>query len=176
MLETEVKILGINKLELEEKVKSLGFKKVFEGELIAIYYDFEDDRLSNDRSVLRLRKEGEKSKFTLKLKKSHQKASVNKEYEIEVSSFEEMKSILEILGFKNIKSFRKTRESYKLNNVRIEFDKYHDENEHIPDFIELESDNYDDLKLALTQLNFNENQTVKMDAFELIDYYNSKGN
>jgi adenylate cyclase, class 2 len=174
MLETEVKVLEINKEEVEKQVIKLGAKKVFEGELYAIYYDSEDGKLSKNKNVIRLRKEGEKTKFTLKVKQNHDKASVNEEHEIEVSDFEKMKTIFEFLGFKNIRNFRKTRESYKLGNVRFEFDKYHDDNEHIPWFIELESDNYNDIKLILEKLNIPEVQTVKMDAFELIDYYQSR--
>jgi len=174
MLETEIKILEIDKSKLEKQVMELGATKIFEGELVAIYYDLDDNRLSKQKNVLRLRKEGDKSKLTLKINRAHKNASVNEEHEIEVSDYAEMKSILEFVGFKNIRHFRKTRESYKWGNVRIEFDKYHDDNEHIPWFMELESDNYTDLKNLLVKLQIAESETVKMDAFELTDYYQLK--
>ena len=171
MIETEVKILEINKEKIENQLTLLKAKKFFEGELLAIYYDFKDKSLSKQRNVLRLRKEGNHSKLTLKLFQHHEKASVNKEFEVDVSDFDIMKSLLENMGMENIKRFTKTRISYQLGDVRIEIDKYHDDNEHIPWFIELESDNYASLKKVISKLGYTDDDCVKLDAFELIDYY-----
>ena len=51
MLETEIKVLAIDKKKVENQLTKLGAKKVFEGELYAIYYDFEDNKLSNEKKI-----------------------------------------------------------------------------------------------------------------------------
>ena len=52
MEEHEVKILEVNRKEVEKKLIKLGAKKIFDGNLQTIFFDF------NDKSILKNKKEG----------------------------------------------------------------------------------------------------------------------
>ena len=58
MQEIEVKILGAKHQELEEKLFSLGAKKVFDGELYAVLFENKDSNIEQKKETFRLRKEG----------------------------------------------------------------------------------------------------------------------
>jgi len=64
--EIEVKVLEINRLEVEKRLSVLGANKVFDGKIHALYYDLPDRRLRTDGLTLRLRMEGAKAVLTLK--------------------------------------------------------------------------------------------------------------
>lgn len=145
MQEIEVKILGAKHKELEEKLFSLGAKKIFDGELYAEFFD-NGFNIRDAKECFRLRKEGEKVVITHKKKSDRSSgAKVREETEIIVSDFDKAKELILALGFKVFETLRKRRVSYKKGNIKFEFDKYQDQYSHVPEFMEIEGDNEEDI-------------------------------
>ena len=87
MKEIEVKILDIDRKEVEKKLVSLGARKIFDGILEARYYDFQDYHLKKSGVSLRLRKENKRVVLTLKKKVPDANLKVRDEYEIEMLDY-----------------------------------------------------------------------------------------
>jgi adenylate cyclase class IV len=66
MKEIEVKVLNVDKQEIEERLSELGAKQIFDGEIKTCFFDFKDCSIVKAKNVLRLRKEGMKSVLTFK--------------------------------------------------------------------------------------------------------------
>ncbi len=138
MHEIEIKTINIDQQALVKKLLSLGAKKSFEGEIRAVSFDFPDNSIRSAARTLRVRTKGNKTYLTLKNPIDNKEIKIREELEIEVSDFAVMKTILESLNLKQWREIRKTRVSYKLKDVLFEFDKYHDDFEYIPEFMEIE--------------------------------------
>ena len=98
MKELEVKILEVNRKKIEEILANLGAKKVFEGSIQTLFFDFEDGRIVKARDVLRLRKEPNNIELTYKKVHYTESLKAAEEYSVEISDMEEMKKILDELG------------------------------------------------------------------------------
>ncbi|MBI5066170.1 CYTH domain-containing protein [Candidatus Woesearchaeota archaeon] len=171
MREIEVKILEVNRKDVEAKLLKLGAKKVFEGELNAVMFDFEDEKIKNARDLLRLRKDGKKVILTYKKFVNVSDVKDFKEIEVEVSDFSKMKEILEELGLAVVESTRKTRISYQLEGVHFDFDKYLDENIAIPEFLEIEAEDNIVLHKYVNLLGFERKDCKPLTFFEVREYY-----
>ena len=146
MLETEVKFLEIDKRKVEERLRKLGAKRVFEGEIFSENFDFPDRRISKFGNVLRLRhkREGreEYGELTIKAGLSKKRAKVADETEFIVKDYGRTRKALLSLGLKPVVSVRKRRLSYALGEAHFEFDTISG----IPTFLEVESDSIRKLK------------------------------
>jgi len=171
MTEIEVKILEINREEVEKKLLELGAKKTFEGELYALMFDFEGDPLIREKKTLRLRKEGEKVVFTYKDQTSDTEAKISHEVEVEVSDFEKMKEILEALGLKVVIKNRKTRTIYELNGTHFALDKYKDEWDSIPEFLEIEAEDIATIDKYASELGFSKGDYKTWNMKGLVEHY-----
>jgi len=172
MEEIEVKILDIDREKVVSKLLSLGAKKIFEGELYAIFYDKNDGSVREEKNTLRLRKEGdEKVVVTYKKFVEHDKVKVRKEYEVEVSEFEMMKEILKQLDFVQWLEMRKNRISYKLGNVKFEFDKHIDQYSYVPEFMEIEAENVEDIYKYVELLGFTKEDCKPWTILDLAEHY-----
>lgn len=171
MHEIEVKILEVNRKEVEAKLVQFGAKKVFEGELNAVMFDFEDERIKNAKDLLRLRKDGKKVILTYKRFTGISDVKDLKEIEVELSDFSKMKEILEELGLAVVESTRKTRISYQLEGVHFDFDKYLDENISIPELLEIEAEDNIVLHKYINLLGFERKDCKPWNFFEVRDYY-----
>lgn len=174
MEEIEVKILDVNRAEVKKKLIELGAEKVFDGELSASYFDFPDMSIRKSKGLLRLRTEGEKIILNFKERISDEKVKIRKEHEVEVSSFETTKTILEKLGFPQWLEFKKRRISYKLGTVKIEFDKYLDAYDFIPEFLEIEATNEEDIFKYAKILGFKEEDCSTKGFLAIADFYKKK--
>ena len=172
--EIEIKVLGIDRSNLEEKLVSLGAEKVFDDEIHALYYDFPDNAIKRKGCTLRLRREGEKSVFTLKKDLENREAKIREEYEIEVSDFTVMKHLLETLGMNVWLEMRKHRTSYKLKGVRFEIDAYHDEYSYVPQYLEIEGHDIETIYEYAELLGFNKNDCRPWDILQVAAYYLKK--
>lgn len=128
MKEIEVKILNINKKEIETKLKKLGAKKTFDDKVFTIAYCFPNEDAKNLDRFVRLRKLGKDIMLTVKVRLPSKKVKVRDEFEVKVSDFKTAKEILNALGLKEFKRNTKHRTSYSLNNVHFELDNYTGEN------------------------------------------------
>ena len=124
MKEIEVKILEVNRRFVEKSLFELGAKKIFDAEVLTLFFDFEDGRIINQKDVLRLRKNQEEIEITYKKVHTTQNAKTAEEFSVQVSSMEIMRKILEKLGLNVIDKMQKHRISYALNDARFDFDCY----------------------------------------------------
>ncbi|MFA5382018.1 MAG: class IV adenylate cyclase [Candidatus Micrarchaeia archaeon] len=125
MDEVEIKILNINVKEIEKKLIKLGAKKIGKNLVQIEFFDFPDEKISKNKSILRLRKYGKTIELTHKTKRKNQgKFKVREETEINIDNFENAEKILKKLGLKCINKSEKYRTSYKYENLKIEIDQH----------------------------------------------------
>lgn len=173
MKEIEVKILETSHKDLESKLLELGAKKVSDQELNAIFFDNKTGDIEGNNQTLRLRKEGDVSFLThkRKIKGASEDLKIREETEIEVSSFEDTKKILEILGYNEFKSITKRRISYKLDDIKFEFDIHKGAHSHIPEFLELEAENIDIIHKYVELLGLKKEDCKPWSVNELVKHY-----
>lgn len=174
MREIEIKILDIDRKKTEEKLVSLGAKKVFDGEIYAIYYDSADNSIRKSGGMLRLRKEGGKAVITFKKDIVDTEAKIREEKETVVSDFDTMRTILESAGFSAWLEMKKDRTTYELEGIHFELDKYHDKYEYIPEFLEIEGADIKTVYKSAALLGFRKEDCRPWDAIEVADYYSGR--
>jgi adenylate cyclase class 2 len=171
MKEIEVKILDIDCSQIKEKLLSLGAKKIFEGVLEAIHYT--NNQLKKTNNKLRVRKEGEKTILCLKEPLSFENAKIVDEFEIEVEDIEKTHQILEKLGYTTKRRSSKMRISYLLDGTHYDFDKYYEDFDYIPEFLEIESSSYEEILKCAKRLGLEESQLTSLSTSDLIKKYNN---
>jgi len=191
MEEREVKILGIDKDSVEQRLVSMGAEKTFDAEIDAFYYDFPDMLLERRGAVLRLRLESSTPVITYKssigsacnvsrdiedcVKKyfsgSKGKIKVVNELETPLENFDAMRKILEGIGMVCWFKMRKRRISYALGEAHFELDKYLEEYDFVPWFLEIECSNSEALFLYAEQLGFKREDCRPWSFPEVVEYY-----
>lgn len=169
MKEIEVKILEINPEEIKKKLLDLGAKRIGENKFAATIFDFEDGRIRKRGELLRLRKIGDKVELTYKSKEYKESDfKTAEEFETTVTDFNDMLKIFEKLGLKQTMYYEKIRESFKLNNAKIEIDTY----PKIPTFIEIEAPTEEEVEKTVKILGFDMKNTTKKVLPEVAKLYN----
>ncbi len=171
MKEIEVKIMEVSHKDLEPKLISLGAEKIFDDELYAIFFDTEDSKIRNSNETFRLRKEGSKAFMTHKKKIPSESVKIREETEIEVSDFDNARKLIISLGFKEFASIRKRRVSYKLADIRFEFDTFLDEYDFVPEFLEIEVEDINEIYKYVELLGFSKEDCKPWSDKEVIEYY-----
>jgi len=174
MHEVEIKILDVDREKVIDKLLKLGAKKIFDDIIYAVKYDTPDKKLEKDNKMLRLRMEGKKAVLTFKKNISKGKAKTAEEFETEVPDLEEMSKILEGIGFAKLATFKKRRISYKIKDIRFEFEKYFDDYEKIPEFLEIEAEDVETLFKYVKLLGFKESDAHAWTIIDVMKYYESK--
>ena len=172
MQEIEVKILEINTDETIKKLVTLGAKKIFEGPIYAVSYDFEDNKLTKDQSFVRLRKKGNKNFLTFKKKISQEKAKIMDETETEVGDFKETNKILLNLGLKPANDYKKNRITYQIANILFEFDSYEDLA--VPTYLEIEAPDIETIDKYIELLKLNKENVKTWNGKQVLDHYGLK--
>lgn len=167
MKEIEVKILEIDKLKIESKLKKLGAKKVFSGKLVSYFFD-RNNTLKDKNILLRLRVYDNECLLTAKKIISKKDIKDADEFEVNVSNFKEARKLLELLGFKLIRKLEKNRVSYVLNNVKFEFDK---PKEKVPCFLEIEAKDKKTLEKYVKLLGYRMSQTNTFTYSDVLQHY-----
>ncbi len=173
MREKEVKVLNIDKHDIENKLKSIGAILIKDEEQINIRFDSEDSILKkNLNGYLRIRitknlLNGEtKNTMTFKKSISRDKLRVNEEIETEISNVEETTKILEILGYKKKRPGFKHRKSFLYDNIMFEIDTWDKETYPKP-YLEIEMSSEEDLEKAIKLLNLDRTQITSKSIAEL---------
>jgi len=174
MQEIEVKILEINREKIEQTLKGLGAKKVFDGDIQTFFFDFKDGRIDKAKDVLRLKTEQDKSEVTYKKVHETQTAKKAQEFTVEVSNLEMMKKILENLGLTITESMQKHRVSYTLVHTRFDMDRYFGSYDYIPEFMEIEAENIGLIHKYAELLGFKAKDCLPWSTNELIQHYSIK--
>ncbi len=176
MEEIEVKVLGIDRKRVEEKLLALGAKKVFDGEVYGIFYDYSDGSVRKAKDTMRLRKVGDRAYLTYKKFVENDRAKIRSEYETEVSDYEEARKILKSLGLAEWMSMRKRRTSYELLGTHFELDKHVDQYSYVPEFLEIEAKDLDTLYKYVKALGYEKAECRPWTIVELAQYYSKKQN
>lgn len=171
MKEIEAKILNIDRKQIENKLLSLGAKKVFDGEVHALFFDFDNNGLKKKKRIIRLRKEGNKAVLTTKEGISKEGAKISEEHEVEVSDFETAKKMLETLGLSAWLDMTKRRTTYSLDGVHFEIDNYTGEYDHIPEFLEIEAKDKKTIYKYAKILGFSQDDCKPWTAKDLMKYF-----
>ncbi|MGD0450341.1 MAG: class IV adenylate cyclase [Candidatus Bathyarchaeia archaeon] len=174
MKEIEVKILDIDRKEVEERLTSLGAKKILDSDIQTIFFDFQDGKIIKAKDVLRLRREDNKVELTYKKVHTTQTAKEAEEYSVDVSNIEEMRKILENLGLHETENMLKHRISYKLDNARFDMDHYLEAYSFIPEFMEIEAENTELIDHYAELLGFKPKDCLPWSTYDIIQYYSSK--
>jgi len=167
MKEIEIKILDVNKAELEKKLLGLGAKLVGKYELESIVFDTPNKDLNSKKELLRLRKKNAISTLTHKSSVKEDKTRTCEETEVEVGDFEKTKALLIGLGFICSSTKPKKRTTYKLNNSLIEIDEYKE----IPTFFEVESPNEKELEEIVKLLGYSMKDTKTWTGWKVFNHY-----
>jgi predicted adenylyl cyclase CyaB len=171
MKEVEVKILEVNRRNIEAKLGGMGAKRIFDGVVQTLFFDFEDGRIVKERNLLRLREEEDKAELTFKKVQVTAAVKVADEYSVEVSSLEATRRILENLGLLVTEIMRKRRVSYVLDDARFDFDLYLGDCAYIPEFMEIEAKNEEMVHRYAELLGFNAKDCLPWSTNDLIRYY-----
>jgi adenylate cyclase class 2 len=169
--EIEVKILEVNREKIEQTLKTLGAKKVFDGIIRTVFFDYVDGRIAAAKNVLRLRSKGGKTELTFKKVFSSTDVKTAEEYSMEVSSSEMACKILQNLGLAAIESMDKHRISYKLADANFDFDRYLGDYSYIPEFLEIEADNIEKIHSYAKQIGYKPQDCKPWSTSDLVNQY-----
>ena len=166
--ELEVKVLNIDKVEMEKELIDKG-AHLISREFQKNYMIDSDDRSirKNKGSYLRLREtldlEKGKTKFTFTLKQNiaNELMRENIEVNTQIENKESLLYILNVLGYKVIQEGHKERTSYQYEGIRFDIDTW-DEKTYPYTYMEIEVKVEEDLNKAINLLNIDkENITTK---------------
>ena len=174
MKEIEVKILEVDRPQLEAKLIDLGASKHFDDRMEALFFDYPDGRITATGELCRIRREGKQVQLTYKQPISQAEAKIMKELELTVSNQDTMMAILTALGMKVINQTIKHRTEYILNDVSIVFDKYAGALAHIPEFIEVEAPNLARMEETIELIGFKLKDAQSWHTYDLVKHYENK--
>ncbi|MFA5729794.1 MAG: CYTH domain-containing protein [Candidatus Paceibacterota bacterium] len=180
MEEIEVKFLNIDPVLMENKLKAIGAKKIFEKLYKRRTFDYPDLRLHKKGAWIRLRDEGEKVTLTYKerigVKTFDGKTNDDsmEEVEIIVNDFVKTAELLNRMGF--IEKFyeENKRIRYQLKDIEFDIDFW----PQLDPYLEIEAPSWEkiDEGIKLLGLNpedkkiFSTNQVYKLKGIDELDY------
>jgi adenylate cyclase class 2 len=172
MKEVEVKIIEVDRQEVEAKLRALGATKTLDEDEETFFFDFPDNSISKAKNLLRLRRIGDKTVLTFKKFVEDPSTKVRVETEVSVSEFDTARSILQSLGLTPTLHMKKHRTSYSLaSGIEVDIDKYTGRYSHIPTLLEIEGPNAATIREQAKLLGFEPQQCKSWTTFDLIDYY-----
>jgi adenylate cyclase class 2 len=173
MKEREVKVLNIDKDEIERKLINVGAKLIKDENQVNYRFDTEDGflkRTQNGYLRIRVTKDllsGEtKSTLTFKQSLKRNALRVNEETETEISDWESAAKIIELLGYKQKRPGYKHRRSYVYENITFEIDTWDKETYSKP-YLEIEMSSEEDLEKAIKLLDLDRSQVTTKPIDEL---------
>ena len=168
MKEIEARILEVDVSEMRRRLKQIGAKKVFDGKVHTIIFDFSSESLKRKGQMLRLRTFGKQAVLCYKGKpNASKKFKLKEEIEVSVDNFKDTALILKRLGFKKMWSYTKRRESYKLGKATVEIDKY----PKIPALIEIEAPTGKEVVALVKKLGYEMKDTTNANFPEILKLY-----
>ena len=157
MYEVEVKAVLRDKNAVMQKLQDLGCK--FSKELHQIDYVFIPGNLDFPpplgTAVLRVRKQNDKSIFTLKISQASNQDSLEKE--LEISDGDKMIEVIKLLGYKPVPTAEKRRIKTNFKDMEIVLDRV----EQLGEFIEVEK--------IVTHENHEDRKKVQEKLFDFLD-------
>ena len=169
MQEKEVKFLEIDPEDIIEKLEKLGAQKVFEGDIVAVYFD-NRKKLAKRGITLRLRKKGEQVELATKERSKNKRVKICDEDEVIVNDFEAMRHILEKLGYAQYRQITKHRISYLLKSVHFEIDHLSP----FPHWLEIEAPRISLIHTYAQKLGLQMKDSKSWSTQDVIEYYKKK--
>ncbi|MFA5522870.1 MAG: class IV adenylate cyclase [Tissierellales bacterium] len=173
--EIEVKVLGIDKKDIEERLVKLGAKLLSKEFQVNTLYDSEDrivEKLGDGYLRIRESKDLITGKveifFTLKKNVSSHVARENLEIETMVTDKKSLNSILEHLNLKVIHEGTKERISYLYENMRFDIDTWDKSTYPFP-YMEIEVTKKEDIKRASELIGLDDSNITTKSLRELRD-------
>ncbi len=155
-IEYEVRVLEINKEEIQDRLKKLN--AVLKEDVLQKRYVY-DFKPVNPSKWIRLRTNGEKTTLTIKNVESS-KIDGTKELEIEVSDFDTANEILGELGYTPRGIQENKRIKYDLNGVEVDIDTW----PKIPTYLEIEGSNEEEVYNTLKLLEIPKEKATSLDV------------
>ena len=156
MEEIEVKFLNIDPDLIENRLKEVGAKKVFERFYKRKAFDYPDLRLDKAGAWIRLRDEGDKITLAFKQRigmaadaKSNDKGM--EEIEVEVDDFEKTANLLLKAGFIEKHYAENKRIRYQLDDIEFDIDFF----PQIEPYLEIEAPSWERINEAISLLKLN---------------------
>lgn len=160
MEEIEVKFLDIKVDKVEEKLKSLSAKKVYDQ--VFEEWIFKKPEWEKFYGRVRVRKQGKKVEMSYK--ETRQRTSKgNLEIEFSVGDAKLAVEFLNKLGIENVRHQQKRRIHYKLNDVFIDIDFW----PKLPPYVEIEGTNLNKIGDIVSKLGFSMKDKCELDAFQI---------
>ena len=167
MKEIEIKILEVDVDDLITRLLDFGARQVFDGQMNVKFYDFTDRRLKKEKKFARLRQVGDEVEFTVKQKISQDQAKIVNEYEVNVSDFAQMHTILTQMGLEVHRHYRKHRTSYIIERVRFELDTI----ENTPTLLEIEAPSIEELYRWVEKLGYPQEKALPWSGSDVLKHY-----
>lgn len=174
MQEIEVKILEVDPNLIEDKLLQMGARKSFEGEMLAMFFDTPGAAIKQKGDVLRLRREGEITVLAYKQRVEQGAAKVMEEIETRVDNLENMRTILCLLGLKEVYVTRKFRSQYDWEDIHVVLDDYQDELADIPVFLEIEAPSLERIQWMVDRLGFQMSDTCNWSTYGVVRHYRQR--
>jgi adenylate cyclase class 2 len=171
MKEIEVKIIDIDPKKIKSKLISMGAKKIFDNNMHVVFFDTKESTFEKTNQTFRLRQEADKVIMTYKRKIPSRDAKLMEELEVDVSNLEDAKRIILALGYKEVGNMNKRRVSYKIGNVKFEFDKFLGKYNKVPEFLEIEAPDKKTLYKAVKTLGFSKEDCKAWTGKDVINHY-----
>lgn len=174
--EIEVKVLEVNKKELENKLKEIGAKKRFSDKKV-IQENYDNKELKKKNAAIRVRQLGKDVFITFKqFKEIRNNIKSCKEIEFQVSSdFKTVQDLFRSLGLEKYHRIEKTRTTYVLGTTTFDIDTI-SKPFRIPTYYEIEVKEYKDLDKILKLLGIPKSKVKPWGTKRLLKYYGSKSN
>ena len=173
MKEKEVKVLNIDKEEIERKLINIGANLIKDENQINYRFDTDDGFLKktyNGYLRIRITKNlinGEvKNTLTFKRALKRNTLRINEETETEISDWKSTAKILDFLGYKQKRPGYKHRRSYKYDDIIFEIDTW-DEDTYSKPYLEIEMNSEADLEKAILLLDLDRSQVTTKPIDEL---------
>jgi adenylate cyclase class 2 len=173
MREREVKVLNIDKEEIEKKLIDMGAVLVKDEDQTNYRFDTNDyflKRTYNGYLRIRIIKDnlsGEtKSTMTFKRGIKRDSLRVNEEMSTDVSDWESAAKIIGLLGYEKKRPGYKHRRSYMYENILFEIDTW-DEQTYGKPYLEIEVTSDEELEKAIIMLNLDRSQITTNTIDEL---------
>ena len=170
-VEIEVKVLEVNKKELEKKLVAVGAKKIFSNNKI-VQESYKNKELQKKRASIRVRQIGKELYITFKeFKEIKQNVKNCKEIEFQVSSdFKTIQEVFLALGLKKHRRIEKIRTSYKLKDITFDIDEVIKPFK-IPCYFEIEAKSYKEIEKTLQLLDIPKSKAKPWGTKQLLKHY-----
>lgn len=167
MIETEIKILNINKEQVERALHTLGAEQKGNFFIVEKAFDFPKKSGMKLPGLLRLRKVNERVELCFKEKiLASENFKIQEETETTVENFETTVKIFTSMGLEEKRHREKRRISYVLENTKIEIDEY----PHIPVYMEIEGTE-ETIPKVVALLGYSMKDTCTLTASEVIEQH-----